>query len=51
MPSSSRGSDCQLTEVIPLRPGEILHVNAMRIGFKPAAIDYAGGRVVSQAAQ
>ncbi|MCY0854089.1 sulfatase [Cupriavidus sp. D39] len=36
-------------ETIPLRPGEILHVNAMRIGFKPAAIDYADGAIVSPA--
>lgn len=38
-------------ETIALRPGEILHVNAMRIGFRPAAIDYADGAVVSPAAK
>jgi N-sulfoglucosamine sulfohydrolase len=27
-------------EVIPLKKGETLHVNAMRIGYKHALIDY-----------
>jgi len=30
-------------EVIALRRGEILHVNAMRIGYTPAQIDYVDG--------
>ncbi|WP_020423796.1 sulfatase [Cupriavidus sp. WS] len=33
-------------EVIPLAPGEILHVNAMRIGYRAARVDYADGRAV-----
>ncbi|WP_084545854.1 sulfatase [Cupriavidus malaysiensis] len=31
-------------EVIALKPGEILHVNAMRIGYAPARIDYVDGK-------
>ncbi|SOY67096.1 sulfatase family protein [Cupriavidus taiwanensis] len=37
-------------EVIPLRPGEILHVNAMRIGYTPAQIDYVDGSATVQKA-
>jgi N-sulfoglucosamine sulfohydrolase len=35
-------------EVIPLKPGETLEVNAMRIGYKPAVTNYAGGKSVPQ---
>jgi hypothetical protein len=30
-----------------VRLGEILHVNAMRIGYTPALIDYVDGRAVA----
>lgn len=33
-------------EVIPLERDEVLHVNAMRIGYRAALIDYADGSVV-----
>jgi arylsulfatase A-like enzyme len=33
-------------EVIALNKGETLHVNAMRIGYRPALIDYMDGRSV-----
>ncbi|MGY2488914.1 sulfatase family protein [Cupriavidus sp. CP313] len=33
-------------EVIPLRPGEILHVNAMRIGYSAGLLHYADGKVL-----
>jgi N-sulfoglucosamine sulfohydrolase len=32
-------------EVISLQQGDTLHVNAMRIGYKPALIDYIDGKV------
>jgi hypothetical protein len=31
-------------EVIPLKKGETLHVNAHRIGYEPALIDYKDGK-------
>jgi N-sulfoglucosamine sulfohydrolase len=34
-------------EVIPLKKGETPHVNAMRIGYKPALIDYVDGKVTA----
>jgi hypothetical protein len=34
-------------EVIPLREGDTLHVNAMRIGYKPALIDYVDGEAMA----
>jgi N-sulfoglucosamine sulfohydrolase len=33
-------------EVIHLKKGETLHVNAMRIGYRPALVDYADGKVL-----
>jgi N-sulfoglucosamine sulfohydrolase len=33
-------------EVIGLKRGETLHVSAMRIGYKPALIDYVDGRTI-----
>lgn len=35
-------------DVIRLNKGETLHVNAMRIGYKPALIDYVDGKVMVQ---
>ena len=36
-------------EVIPLKNGDTLHVNAMRIGYKPAVIEYVDGKTVPAA--
>jgi N-sulfoglucosamine sulfohydrolase len=37
-------------EVIPLNEGEILHVNATRIGYQPAVVDYIDGKVIMRKA-
>jgi hypothetical protein len=38
----------QAGEVIRWNKGQTLHVNAMRIGYTPAVIDYIDGKVVGQ---
>jgi hypothetical protein len=33
-------------EVIPLQKGDVLWVNAMRIGYMPSVIEYADGKTI-----
>jgi arylsulfatase A-like enzyme len=35
-------------EVIALHQGDVLHINAQRIGYEAAVIDYAGGKVIGE---
>jgi len=35
-------------EMIPLQKGDVLKVNAMRIGYKPAEISYSDGKILKQ---